>query len=215
MNRIIAFISYSSEQKIIGGELKSCLENFCGYKTFIAHDDIPGSAIWEEEIIQAIKIADLFIPLISKEFKESPFTDQETGIAVCLKKKIIPIKLENINPYGFINKYQALQYKIYPANYSLHDNTKELALTIAQIGLNHEPQYHQKVINSLVYAFCSSNSFDTTNATIKIMSDCDHFTSDHLRQIIQAIKSNDQIIGAFGLREFKKFLHKTYNITID
>lgn len=126
MDRISAFISYSSKQKVIGGKFKSYLENYCGYETFIAHDDIPGSTIWEDEIIQAIENADFFIPLISREFKKSPFTDQETGIAVFLKKKIIPIKLDEINPYGFIEKYQALQYK---------NNMHKLALTIAQIGL--------------------------------------------------------------------------------
>lgn len=214
MDRIIAFISYSSKQKVIGGKLKTYLENFCGYDTFIAHEDIPGSTIWEEEIVQAIEKADFFIPLISKDFKESPFTDQETGIAVYLKKRIIPIRLEITNPYGFINKYQALQYKRYSSDYSLHDNIKELVLTIAQIGLNYEP-CRQKTINSLVYAFCTSSSFDTTNATIKTMLNYDSFTSNHLKQITQAIKSNDQITGAFGLLEFKKFLHKTYNILID
>lgn len=214
MNRIVAFISYSSKEKVIGGKFKSYLKNFCGYETFIAHDDIPGSTIWEEEVIKAIKNADFFIPLISRNFKESPFTDQETGIAVCLNKKIIPIKLGEINPYGFIEKYQALQYKKYPSHYFLDDNIKELVLTITQIGLNYEP-YHQKNINSLVYAFCKSNSFDATNATIKTMSNYNHFTSDHLKQIIQAIKSNSQVIGAFGLLKFKKFLYKIYNITID
>ena len=214
MDRVSAFISYSSKEKIIGGQFKSYLENYCGYETFIAHDDILGSTIWEDEIIQAIKDAEIFIPLISKEFKESPFTDQETGIAVFIKKKIIPIKLDVINPYGFISKYQALQYKKYPSHYSLHDNIKEIVLTIAQIGFSYK-LHHQKIINSLIYAFCTSKSFDTTNATIKIISSYGHFTPDHLKQIVQAIKNNDQVIGAFGLVEFKKFLHKTYKITID
>lgn len=106
MDRVSAFISYSSTQKVIGGTFKSFLSSYCGYKIFIAHDDIPGSAIWEEEIIKGIEESDFFIPLISKEFADSPFADQETGIAVYLNKKIIPIKLEEVNPYGFISKYQ-------------------------------------------------------------------------------------------------------------
>jgi len=55
MYRISAFISYSSKEKVIGGKFKSCLENFCGYEAFIAHDDILGSTIWEDEIIKSIK----------------------------------------------------------------------------------------------------------------------------------------------------------------
>lgn len=219
MNRINVFISYSSEQKTIGGRFKSYLIAYCGYETFIAHTDIPGSSVWEEEIIKAIEYADFFIPLITDDFKTSDFTDQETGIAVYCKKKIIPIKLAQRNPYGFINKYQALQYKTHPPSYYLRDkdNIKELILTVAQIGLSYEPQsiYHQKALTSIVYAFCTSNSFDTTNAIIEIMLKCTDLSVIHLKQIRKAIKENSQIQGAFGLENLKTFLQKTYNVSID
>lgn len=208
MNRIVAFISYSSKEKVIGGKFKSYLENFCGYETFIAHDDIPGSTIWEEEIIQAIKNADFFIPLISKDFKESPFTDQETGIAVCLNKKIIPVKLDELNPYGFIEKYQALHYK---------GNINKLALTIAQIGLIYEPQssYHQKALNSIVHAFCKSSSFEIANATIQILCKCNDLSSRQLKLIVKAVKNNSQIKNAYGLPVLKGCLDKIYKVSID
>lgn len=208
MDRISAFICYSSKQKLIGGKLKSYLENLCGYEAFMAHDDILGSAIWEEEIIQAIKNADFFIPLISKEFKESPFTDQETGIAVCLEKKIIPIKLDDMNPYGFIEKYQALPYR---------NDVNDLALTIAQVGLIYEPQssYHQKALNSIVHAFCKSISFEIANATIQILCECNDLSSNQLTQIIKAIKTNSQIKNAYGLNALKECLDKKYKVSID
>lgn len=208
MDKISAFICYSSKQKLIGGKFKAYLENLCGYEAFIAHDDILGSTIWEEEIIQAIKNADFFIPLISKEFKESPFTDQETGIAVCLEKKIIPIKLDQVNPYGFIKKYQALQYE---------NNADRLALTVAQIGLIYEPQssYHQKALNSIVRAFCRSISFEIANATIQILCECNDLSPNQLTQIIKAIKTNSQIRNAYGLNALKECLDKKYKISID
>lgn len=208
MNRISVFISYASKQKVIGGKFKLYLENLCGYEAFIAHDDILGSTIWEEEIIQAIKNADFFIPLISKEFKEAPFTDQETGIAVCLKKKIIPVKLDEINPYGFIEKYQALQYR---------NNINKLALTIAQIGLICEPQslYHKKVLNSIVHAFCKSISFEIANATIQILCKCNDLSSNQLAQIVKAIRTNSQIENAYGLNALKECLSRKYKVSID
>ena len=49
MDRINAFISYASEEKQIGGRLKQLLIHYCGYDTFIAHDDIPGSEVWEKK----------------------------------------------------------------------------------------------------------------------------------------------------------------------
>lgn len=214
MDPIRAFISYSSAQKIIGGRFKICLTNYCGYDAFIAHDDMPAASVFQEEILKKIANTDLFIPLLSEDFKKSDFTDQETGLAVGFQKKIIPIKLDTINPYGFIDKYHALQYKMYPPHYYYPDNIKELVLTIAQIVLN-EDKFHDRAINSLINAFCSSLSFEATNATIELMLKYDHFSKDQLQQIINAINTNPQIKGAWGLEGFKEFLHNTYNITID
>lgn len=211
MDRISAFISYSAKQKVIGGRFKTYLEDYCGYDTFIAHEDIPGATVWENEIIKAIRKIDFFIPLISDEFKDSPFTDQETGIAICLRKKIIPVKLNNLDPYGFIEKFQALQYKEYPPNSRIKDNVNKLALTIAQIGLLYKPKskYHQKALNSTVYAFCNSGSFDIANATIEIISKCTDLSTNQLNQIIKAIKANSQIYNAFDLLTLKKYLKDT------
>ena len=157
MDRISVFISYSTHDKKIGGRFKCCLESYCGFHAFIAHDDIPPSTIFEEEIKNAINKCDIFIPLISQVFKDSDFTDQETGIAVSLNKKIIPIKLENLNPYGFMSKYQAMKYEKPRTQYSNIDNVKKLVLAIAQIGLNYE-QLQIKTTDSIIHAFCKTSN---------------------------------------------------------
>ena len=173
---------------------------------FIAHDDIPGSSVWEEEIIKGIEKSDFFIPLISQEFIKSPFADQETGIAVYLKKKIIPIKLDYTNPYGFISKFQAIPYK---------DDMKELATTIAQVGLSYGDPYRQKVLNSAVKAFCTSGSFEVANANIKTLCTCRDFSQNHISQIVRAININGQIKRAFELDALKLFLRNTFKISVD
>lgn len=217
MDRISAFISYSSTQKGIGGKFKSFIENYCGYEVFIAHDDIPGSSIWEDEIIKSIKNSDLFIPLISREFTRSEFTDQETGIAFYLNRKIIPIKLDSLNPYGFISKYQALQYRQNPTGYYYKDNINKLAVSIAQIGVSYDSgtDLHRKAINSIVHAFCNSSSFNVSNAVISAMTMCKHFSSSHISLIKNAIGQNSQIHGAYNLPALKEFLSENYNIAID
>lgn len=223
MDRVSAFISYSSEEKQIGGRLKRLLIHCCGYDTFIAHDDIPGSEVWEKEILRAIRSADFFIPLVSEHFKSSSYTDQETGCAVCLNKKIIPIKLDTTDPYGFINKYQALQYKKYSLTQGWYapnrkDNLFELAITIAHIGLHYQPRtaYYRKSLQSLVYALCNSASFDTTNTIIRILAKCNHqFSDEQVTQIMKAMQTNTQIVGAFGLPELKRILSTKYDCCID
>lgn len=223
MDRIKVFISYSSEEKQIGGKLKQCLIRYCGYDAFIAHDDIPGSEVWEKEIFQAIKNTDFFIPLISQHFKQSAYTDQETGCALSFNKKIIPIKLDNTNPYGFINKFQALQYKNSPPTLYWNrsyktDNINELAISIAHIGLHYEHKsiYYKKSLQSLVYALYQSSSFDTSNVIIQILSKCNHqLSQEQIKLIITTIKNNSQVIGAFGLPELKNILNTKYRCHID
>lgn len=217
MNRIKAFISYSSKEKVVGGKFKTYIENYCGYEVFIAHDDIPGSSVWEDEIISAIEKSDIFIALISEAFTFSPFTDQETGIAFWLKKKIIPTKLDSTNPYGFISKYQALQYRRNPPDYYYKDNINKLAVSIAQIGMSYDldSDFHEKAINSIVYAFCNSTSFNISNAVISSLIKCNKFSKQHISLILNAIKTNLQAKGAYDLSILKEFLLDEYKISVD
>ncbi len=216
MNRIKVFISYSSKQKVLGGKFKYNLEKYCGYETFIAHDDIPASALWEEEIISNINSSHFFLPLISKDFRESLFTDQETGIAICLGKKIIPVNLDGTNPYGFIQKYQALQYKKYPPGFHFQDNMSELVLTIAQIELyKEESSYYDGAVNSIIYAFYKSPSFEVTNAIIQLLCKCKGLSPNHIAIIKKAIETNSQVAQAYGLETLKECLRKYYKVSVD
>ena len=99
------FISYSKESD--GATAKAIKRDFRSYglNVFLAHDDIEVSADWSESILKQISNCPFFVPLLSSGFRKSEWTDQEIGIAVCLGKPIIlPIKLEDIDPYGFISK---------------------------------------------------------------------------------------------------------------
>ena len=101
------FLSYSHKEKELAGEIKENLEAG-GFEVFLAHEDIEPSSEWQEEIIRNLKNCDIFIPIVSENFKESEWTDQESGIAFAEEKMIIPINL-NLVPYGFIGKFQALK----------------------------------------------------------------------------------------------------------
>lgn len=217
MDRITAFLSYSSAQKQICGKLKSLLIDYCGYKVFIAHEDIQGSRVWEDEIISNIVSSDFFIPLLSKDFRESNFADQEIGIAVCLKKKIIPIKLDATNPYGFIQKYQAIQLRGNFNTTTNTDNLDKLVSTIAQIGLSYEFQslYYQRALNSIIYAFSNSGSYKSSNTIIQILCECNYFTAQNLKDITKAVELNPQIRGAFGLANLRKCFFQKFNTIID
>lgn len=75
MDRLKLFISYSSKDKRLAGDMKRLLEGYCGYEVFVAHDDVTGGAIFAEEIMRYITVCDVFVPILSNAFKESDFTD--------------------------------------------------------------------------------------------------------------------------------------------
>ena len=213
METISVFISYSNEEKQIAGLIKQLLEKYCGYEVFLAHDDMTASADFEEEIIEKISEVDYFIPLISQKFSHSPYTDQEVGIAVAHKKKIIPIKLEGVNPYGFIQKYHALQLKKYSDDTT---NIKELVITIGLLAIkNYSFQYSKKAKNSIVTALKNSGSFKTSNVIIQILCDCPKFNKIQIEVIKTAIKTNYEVQQAFGLKDLKDMLRNKYKIDID
>ena len=86
---IRVFLSYSSHDKELAGQVKKELESR-GLEAFLAHEDIEPTQEWEGVILENLKACDVFIPLLSENFKESEWTDQETGVAVSEEKLIIP-----------------------------------------------------------------------------------------------------------------------------
>lgn len=106
-----AFISYSSKDKLIGGKIKEKLDSF-SIEGFLAHDDIYVAEEWKQRIREELSKSDIFIPLLSKNFKESDWCQQELGIAYYRDIFIIPLQLDaNTNPFGFINHIQGKQFE--------------------------------------------------------------------------------------------------------
>jgi len=109
--KLKAFISYSTHDKQKAARVKEILSGF-GIDCFVAHDDIHVSQEWEKRIIDELNKADLFIPLLSNNFRKSDWTSQEIGkISIRKKVLILPVMLEDkIIPYGFIRHIQGIGF---------------------------------------------------------------------------------------------------------
>jgi hypothetical protein len=102
-----AFISYSTKDKKYGGVVCSVLQEL-NIESFLAHDNLIVSEEWQKRILAELKSCDIFVPLLSKSFRESKWCDQETGIAIIKRGVlIVPISLDQTLPYGFLSKIQA------------------------------------------------------------------------------------------------------------
>src|SRR5258706_15187652 len=79
--KVQAFLSYSGKDRKLAGELKEGLEA-CGLSVFLAHEDIEPSVEWQTRILAELSTVDVFLPLLTSNFRESLWTDQESGVAV-------------------------------------------------------------------------------------------------------------------------------------
>ncbi len=104
---MIAFISYSYSDREYARQTKQVLEEV-GVSAFLAHEDLAVSEEWKDRIIEELKICDLFIPLLSKDFRRSKWAPQEAGfIASRPEVRIAPLSIDGTIPFGFIEHVQS------------------------------------------------------------------------------------------------------------
>jgi hypothetical protein len=119
---IRVFLSYSHRNQTVAGRMKQPLEEY-GIKVFLADQDIHLSADWLDTLSKELDRCDVFIPILTQDYKTSDWADQEAGYAVALKKVIIPILFHIDKPHGFLSRTQALRRK----STNDYENAREIA----------------------------------------------------------------------------------------
>jgi hypothetical protein len=161
--KIKAFISYSSVDKLVGAEVKKILDRY-DIDGFLAHDDIHVSEEWKERIINELNDADIFIALLSEDFKKSDWAPQEVGMAYNRDLLIIPLRLDSTIPYGFVGHLQGkpiskdnipLDYLIKPIVKKYPANMIKLILKVLRMAGSY--RYAESIMDLLVPYY---NSFD-------------------------------------------------------
>lgn len=179
------FLSHKAEVKREAAELKRQLEPF-GVCCFVAHMDIHPTKEWQDEIESALASMDAFVALITKQFHDSLWTDQEVGFAVGRGVPIIAVKLGR-DPYGFLGKFQALSCGWDGAHLEL------VKLLIK----------HPRMLNAYIEAVRKCSSFDRGNVLSQILPDIDELTKDQASQLMAAYNENFELRGSFGFNGTK------------
>lgn len=217
MNQIKTFICHSSKDKKVAGLFKAFFERYFGFEVFLAHEDIPPSAEWDSEILMNLKKSDLFIPLISADFEKAIFANQEIGMAIAWGIKIIPIKIDNTNPCGFISKLQAYKCRDSSVDELLKATTTIFFLIIEDPRFSQH--YKSRAVDSILCAFSDSDCFRTTRIILKTLIKTDeklNFHKGQVKSMVEAINQNNQINNElYVLPKFKKLLENKYQVKID
>jgi hypothetical protein len=113
MNKYKIFLSHITEEKEIAESLKKGIENLYlnSVEVFVSSLDIKSGEEWFNKIANTLKEADLLLILASPNSITRPWINFETGAVWALKKKVIPLCYNGINPSNLqepLRNFQAL-----------------------------------------------------------------------------------------------------------
>lgn len=105
------FISHSSKNEATAKKIRTQLEEN-HYKCFLSGDDLEADDDWQDEILSALYGCSVFLGLVSKDFINSLFCQQEIGAAIALGKPRMFIKYNDVSSLpGFVARYQACKHQ--------------------------------------------------------------------------------------------------------
>lgn len=177
------FLSHKAQYKTETSDLKEALGDL-GLSSFVAHRDIEPDEEWQREIEQALFSMDVLVALLSEDFSESAWTDQEVGIAYGRGVPVVTVRLGK-DPYGFMGKRQALS----GCDWS---DSKAMALSIARVLIK-KPAVRPALVTEFINRYRESNSWAmSANYVENLLSIISDPTTDEIDAILDAFSSNSQ-----------------------
>lgn len=183
------FLSHKAEYKTKATELKSALELF-GISCFVAHEDIEPTLEWQNEIETALFSMDALVALMTENFSDSKWTDQEIGVAIGRGVLVLPVRLGK-NPYGFIGKYQAFQGE--------RKKSSSIAKQIFELLLSNSST-KKRMTRALVQRFANAECFDQANTLVRYIEEIQQLPEDMIEVLEDAPNNNSQVRGANAVK---------------
>jgi hypothetical protein len=184
-----AFVSYSVEDKTMGGVAKTALESH-GFRSFLAHEDLQVSEEWKERIITELLQVDVFVALLSKAFVASKWCAQEVGFIVSRPEVlVIPISIDGTNPYGFISHLQGIR---------LHEEY-QVAAIIEEVLFRKRPRL---MIPKQIEKVRGARSYRGAEALVRpLVPHFSRFSDDEVNKFASAAAGNHEVWDAGQCRD--------------
>jgi hypothetical protein len=100
------FVSHSTEDAAVARQVADALRS--GLAVWIAPDSIRPGEAYNEAIVAGLKASDTLAVLVSKASNASKHVAREVGLADSLGKKIIPIRIEPVEPSDGLTYYLSM-----------------------------------------------------------------------------------------------------------
>ena len=141
------FLSYVHEYRHVAGKIKDVLEEN-GSKGFLAHEDIAVSSEWRDEILKNLDSCTGVIAIVTPGFAESPWVNQEVGIAIGKRKPVVPLAFGTelgLLP-GFLQSLQGICL----TEESVTPSTKQALEVLQNLRQEHEIQTYTIALLGLI-----------------------------------------------------------------
>lgn len=210
------FICYSHLDVVPAKTLCRILTNCYGLSVFLADHSIPPSKNWFKDIIEHLGTCEILVPLISNNLRKSAFANQEIGYAIHRNIIILPLRLENIEPFAMLQYTQRLKN----GGSNNEENILKAASEISALLLTH-PDFNSfkvRAVDSLVQAFIKCEDFITTSGIVFTIERADkniRFTEDQINLIKTATKENPYIRESKSyFPRLQVYFRKHYNVIL-
>lgn len=190
------FISHLTENKESATHLKNHLAKY-GIDCFVAHEDIEPSKLWQTEIEKALASMDLLCTILTPNFYQSKWCDQEVGIALGRAIPTLSIK-KGANPHGFIGKYQAIKAKT-----TADAVAKDVFETICKMD-----SVNQKYFSILGKMFLNSKNETEALDWLKLMNKINNFSTDVVDRISSSFSLNSILNTKAIISEYNKLARR-------
>lgn len=184
------FLSHKATNKKLAADLKSELALY-GVSCFVAHEDIEPTREWQVEIEHALCSMEALAAVLSEDFHDSSWTDQEVGVAIGRRVPILPIRLGQ-DPYGFIGKYQAI-----PGQKKGADELAQLVYDV----LSTKRVLEQRLAESLIARFEDADNFRHANLLMRRIETLSSLPPEWIDRLEKAPEENAQVAEAWDVKE--------------
>lgn len=182
------FLSHKATVKENTSQVKQAFAR-CGIAAFVAHEDIEPTEEWQREIERALFSMDALVALLSKDYHDSNWTDQEVGVAIGRGVPLIAVRL-GMDPYGLMGKGQGLGGCSW-------DDPNSVALKIFHLLYKRLPD-KSRLFECAVSAYAASESFaDSAWKVEHLLSIFESLTSDQVGRVVDAYQTNGQNRSSF------------------
>ncbi len=199
MSNLKVFLSYHSSDKSLAGEIKLHLTRY-GLDIFLAHEDIEPTEEWQARILSELRRTEVFLALLTQKFLTSKWTSQECGVAVARGTSIVSLKV-SIDPFGFLSKYQAFNFRI--------DNVARSCSGIAKV-IHKNVKLRKKFLDGLINSFAHSGSFEEAKERASLLNEFTGYNGRQANDVLRHAIDNPQIHKSFGARRQLEIFLKKY-----